>query len=76
MGKFSIGDKVIIRRPENVDEKPGWIHDMDRFNNMECIVRDYNRRGFFYITGTSYLFNDRWAELAADLIDDDDIEFY
>ena len=44
--KFSVGDMVIIHRPEDVDERPGWNSLMDCYDNKEVEITNYRLSGF------------------------------
>ena len=76
--KFSVGDKVIIHRPKDVDERPGWNSLMDCYDNKEVEITSYRLSGFFEVeNSTRWCFNDNWAEIVGDEIQpDEDIKFF
>lgn len=76
--KFCVGDMVIIHRPEDIDERPGWNSLMDCYDSKEVEITKYRPSGFFEVeNSTRWCFNDNWAELIGDEIEvDNDITFY
>lgn len=64
--KFNINDRVVIHRPENLNEDPEWVSPyMDKFDGIEANIAEYSVTGFFYIDGddSQWLFSDNWATL-------------
>lgn len=71
------GDSVVIYRPENRDEYPFWISDMDRFDGVEAMIRDINsvkrRTGIVHtlkLYGIEYWFNLKWVKQIPDAEED------
>lgn len=76
--KFCVGDMIIIHRPEDVDESPGWNSLMDRYDNKEVEITKYRPSGFFEVEHNGrWCFNDNWAEIVGNEIQpDEDIKFF
>ncbi len=78
------GSKIIIHKPRNIVEAPGWVASMDCYDGMECIVYDvepgitltvvYVYEPNFEATGITpgFAFNINWCEEV--LIPEEEIE--
>ncbi len=38
------GSKIIIHKPMDIDEAPGWVTSMNYYDGMECTVAAVNKR--------------------------------
>ena len=62
MGKFQVGDRVLVRKPEGagIDVYPYWVPEMDKYDGTEVIVRSVSDEAWF---SDQWQFSDDWAYL-------------
>ena len=64
MSKFKVGDRVVIKAPEDRGENPGWLSDsmLEGEQVVSEVFEDY--QGSFYLkSGRGYKYKDSWATL-------------
>ena len=62
--EFKVGDKVILHRPKDLAEWPGWYSGMARHEDKELIVKETFSRGSDKAckVGTWWV-NEKWLSL-------------
>lgn len=64
MPEFKVGDRVVAHKPDDVDEAPSWVEQMDVFDGRELTVIDVYDSGFTYanvlVNESQYSFNTKW----------------
>lgn len=66
--RFDKGDTVIIHKPKDTGEQPGWLYSMDRYDGMVMTVyAEIN--GIVWLNEAPYKFNSKWLELIKDCED-------
>ena len=77
MYKYKIGDCVILHKPEDTDEYPTWVHDMDEFDGAEVTIEGYNDDTCFYVKDIDFfVFNEDWATPVEPIEDSTNISFF
>lgn len=76
MDKLSIGDEVIVHRPDNVDESPIWVSGMDEFDGVQGWIKEISGSGkFVRISGASeFWYNSKWCERVETKFEIDDAQ--
>lgn len=79
--EFNVGDIVLVHKPSNLRESPGWNEFMDCFDGNEYPILEVEKDptgGEPHILledGTTWWFNTKWVEhVDVDIeLDDDDL---
>lgn len=76
MDKLSIGDEVIVHRPDDVNESPAWVSEMDKFDGVEGWIKEISdNRKFVRISGASeFWYNPKWCERVETKFEIDDTQ--
>lgn len=76
--EYRVGDVVIIHKPADVDQSPGWMPEMDEYNGKTAVITDVkeSRYGnFTYVKiendGCRWKYNVLWLELYEDREDEE-----
>ncbi len=58
---FKVGDVVIVNKPNDTEESPGWVSDMDEFDGKQTeITHDWGDGTFSIRLDYSYVFHESW----------------
>lgn len=61
--RFKEGDKVIVSKPRNTNEDPGWYSSMDKYDGKEITIESETQYGnFTLVGGDGYRFNPKWLK--------------
>lgn len=61
---LEVGDEVIVHKPNNPDEYPTWVDDMDEYDGKVVKISTiYSDE--FGIYGTTFTFSPNWIEYPA-----------
>lgn len=63
MAVFSIGDRVIVRRPTNTIDHPSWTFAMDQFDGVVQEIETHSSNGAYRLKNNDYWFNEAWLTL-------------
>jgi hypothetical protein len=61
-GPVQLGSVVICRKPEDPDEGPGWVSDMDPFDGVPLTIERFGSFGSFEVRENGYWWDLRWIE--------------
>ena len=63
MAKFEKGDNIIVHKPKDTTQFPGWNSAMDKFNGQILTISKINRDGMLEGTESEcYCFHPDWCE--------------
>lgn len=67
--RFKDGDKVRITKPDNTEEYPEWIEEMDEWDGniqvIECVAHDGSARSrTYYMYESEYEYSEVWLTRA------------
>lgn len=75
--ELKVGDIVIIHKPKNLDESPGWVDGMDKYDGTRAKIKHfvpsyssdagsiilYGIYGRMGVIKDPWYFNSKWLEL-------------
>lgn len=61
-GPVQPGSVVICRKPEDLDEGPGWVSEMDPFDGVPLTIVRFGSFGSFEVSENDYWWDLRWIE--------------
>jgi hypothetical protein len=65
MSTFNIGDKVVMAKPSDVEDGPGWLNCMDKHDREVGVINEICSNGNIRIEGERYVLSPSWLTLVA-----------
>jgi hypothetical protein len=59
-GPVQLGSVVICRKPEDLDEGPGWVSEMDLSDGVPLTIERFNSIGRFRVLENDFWWDVRW----------------
>ena len=72
---FNVGDRVIIHKPSDLQEFPGWYPGMSKIEGEECVISYIGKRLTYTIirvVESPFSFNLNWCEKVEEIELQDD----
>ena len=66
--EFKVGDKVIIHKPDDTSESPGWMSKMDKWDGKEVTIETLFGDCFDIKEDNYWSFANSWAEKASPIV--------
>jgi hypothetical protein len=59
MNKFIEGQRVLVKKPNNLNEYPGWNRQMNKFDNTIQVIL-YKKEEHVYLKNIAWVFSYNW----------------